>query len=167
MADANAVSLQNAINRFARVAGFNAIAVDGAIGNESLLGARRALDYLSVGMDDGLPEVVSDQAAHLNAKTTTNALVLATNAGPLAGFLNHAANLLKLPVVIAPPRSGMNIATNAVNQTFSLTPPPNGGAASIVDTLKALPTWQKVLLGALFGFGVLWAHQEYSKPRGA
>lgn len=160
MADANAVSLQTGINRFARVAGFAAISMDGVVGTQTLLGARRALDYLSVEMDDGLPEAVSVQAANLLAKTTPSTSVLAVNAGPLAGFLHHAANLLNLPMVSAPALAPVQtLVQNATNVAFPLKPP--GAAASITDTWRQLPTWQKLLVGALFGFGALWVHQEY------
>jgi hypothetical protein len=161
MADANAVSLQSAINRFTSVAGFNAISPDGVVGNQTLLATRRVLDYLSVNMDDGLPEAVSDQAANLNAKTTTTTGVLAMNAAPLAGFLNHAANLLKLPAGAAPrtPSALVYQAAGAINTALPLNP--LAPSASITDTWQRLPTWQKLLVGALFGFGALWAHQEY------
>jgi len=161
MADANAVALQNAINRFAVPAGFTRIAVDGVVGTETLTGARRTLDYLSIETEDGLPSSVSEQAVMFETKATGSIAALATNAAAVAGFLNYAANLLKLPVVMPPtssvPAAYANAANTAVNALF-----PTGGATWI-DRLgqswRGLKTWQRIGLGVIFGFGFLWTYR--------
>jgi len=163
MADTNAVSLQSAINRFAVPAGYAKVAVDGVVGTQTLLGARRALDFLSVITDDAIPESVSDQAAMFAAKTTTSIPVLAVNAGPLAGFLNYAAQLLKLPQVLPPIRnSAVSIMTNMTNAMMPVVPGA-GVSTSLMAAWKNLATWQKLGLGILAGIGFMWAHKQWKQ----
>ena len=46
MADASAVALQNAVNRFAASLGFSKLVVDGVIGAKTLAATQRTLDYI-------------------------------------------------------------------------------------------------------------------------
>lgn len=163
MADANAVSLQSAINRFAAPAGYAKIAVDGVVGTQTLLGARRALDFLAIVTDDAVPEAVSDQAAMFAVKTTTSVPVLAVNAGPLAGFLNYAAQLMRLPIVMPPiVNSAVSIATNMTNAMMPVMPSA-GASTSLMLAWRNLATWQKLGLGILAGIGLMWMHKQWKQ----
>lgn len=167
--DANVVGLQTAINRYAKPAGFSKIKVDGAVGNETLMGARRALDFLSIDTDASpTSEMMSNQASAFLATTAATPVALATNASALAGFLNHYANLLGYPVV-APPNASVpayvSAASTAVNTGLPLAPSSSSWASSIMTRWKVLPTWQKAGLGVLFGVGFMFIFKQIKQRR--
>lgn len=170
MSDANVVGLQTAINRFAKPAGFSKVKVDGKVGNETLTGARRALDFLSIDTDNSpASQLMTNQAAAFTATTAANTTTLATNAAALAGWLNHYANQFGYPVV-APPNVSVPAyvaaGTTAVEAAFPLSPTQGSSwTTSITTKWKLLPPWQKVSIGVLFGIGLMFAYKQIKQRR--
>lgn len=158
---ANAQVLQNAANRFASVAGFPPLAVDGVVGARTLEAVQRALSYISISSDDGgiannaIPDAISNQAAAFAANAARSASVLAANAAQVGAFLNYVADMLHLAPIYGPPIVPQTNA--AVAAATGLTPlaPRAGAAASILDAFKRLATWQKVSIAAAGVFGVI------------
>lgn len=150
---ANAQVLQNAVNRFSTVASFMPIAVDGAVGPATLAATAKALDYISIEIEGGpIPAAVSQQAAAFAVNAARSSSVLAANAPQVGAFLNYVADLAHLNPVLGPaivPQANAAVAA----ATNILAPFNTGTSASVFNTLKNLPTWQKVMLGAIGVFG--------------
>ena len=164
MADASAVALQNAVNRFAASLGFSKLVVDGVIGAKTLAATQRTLDYMSIETDDGLPAAIV-AAAEAARQTTMDSVRLAVQAGQVASLINMAANTLGLPVVNSPVAPTPNVASNTpIGPSFTVTPSimSAGPAASITDAWKRLELWQKIALLAMFGVGAVWAYKHIS-----
>lgn len=173
MSNANVVALQNATNRYARGAGFPLLVVDGGMGINTANGVLRALGWI---VRDGcgpynvcVSDVTQEKATALLAAIVADngsidqTAIMQSNVG-LTLFLNTAANTIGLPYASSPtPTVNQGpIASNPASYTppgSALQPPPMVGA-SLVDKLKMMPTWQKVVVGVLAGLGVLWIHQR-------
>lgn len=157
---ANAQVLQNAANRFASVAGFAPLAVDGAVGARTLDAVQRALSFISISDEDGgiaqnaIPDAISNQASAFSANAARSASVLAANAAQVGAFLNYVADMLHLAPVYGP--SVVPQTNAAVAAATGLSPlAPRAMGTSILDSFKRLATWQKVGLAAVGVFGVI------------
>lgn len=164
---ANAQVLQNAVNRFASAAGFVPLAVDGIVGQKTLSATNKALEYVSIEVEGGpIPPAVSEQASAFATNAARSSAVLAANADQVGAFLNYVADLVHLAPVYGPqivPTTNAAVATSA-----GVFPPlpTNGMATSILTSIKALPTWQKVALGALGVIGALAAAHKIKARSG-
>ncbi len=153
---ANVQVLQNAANRFANVAGFTPIAVDGSAGPRTLDAVQRALSYISIETDSGpISPAVSSQAAAFAANAARSTSVLTANAAQVGAFLNYVADISHLPAVYGPQIVPQTNAAVAAASNILPTIHTNSAAASVLNTLKGLQPWQKVALGALAVLGAL------------
>lgn len=158
---ANAQVLQNAANRFASVAGFAPLAVDGAVGARTLDAVQRALSYISISSDDdggiaqnAIPDTISAQASAFSSNAARSTSVLAANAAQVGAFLNYVADMLHLVPVYGP--SVVPQTNAAVAAATGLSPPAlRPAGSSIFDAFKRLATWQKVGLAAVGVLGVI------------
>lgn len=152
----NVTVLQTAANRFSKVAGFTPIAVDGAVGSQTLNAVQRALDYVAVvDENSGVSETVSDQAAAWSRAASTISQ-LNTNAQPIGGYLSFVADLMKLGYVASPiiPSGGMTVPP-------PITLPIVAASGGVLVAWRALPTWQKIAFSALAGFLAIFLHGKY------
>lgn len=152
--DKNAALLQSQINRFASVAGFAVLSVDGNVGPLTLSALNKALFY------------VGYKASKVNAVTQSQALALqdassqaiATKANVMAiaptlsSILSTAANELGLPSVAgpapSPPPGVYPIQPAYPDYGGKVEPAPGAGmATSIRARFANVPTW------ALYGGG--------------
>lgn len=158
-----ATVLQAAANRFSSVVGFAPIAVDGKIGAQTYTAVRAALSHLKNSFDIG-DDTIDESALWLSKIRDTAAL--SVNAGPVGAFLNAAADEQGHGHVAAPiaPFVPAPIVSTAPIIPTSL--PSSGTTASIVDAFKRLAMWQKILLGALAGFSLIWMIGRVKKARG-
>lgn len=154
---ANAQVLQNAANRFASVAGFAPLAVDGEVGPRTLAATQKALSYISIEQEGSpITDAISNQAAAFAAHAASSAGVLSANSMQVGAFLNYVADLVHLPAIYGPqivPQTNGNVAASAGLAPLS----PMGRSnwmASISDAFKHLATWQKVALGFIGVVGV-------------
>lgn len=154
---ANAQVLQNAANRFASVAGFAPLAVDGEVGSRTLAATQKALSFISIETDGSpIPITVSEQAAAFAAHAATSASVLSANSMQVGAFLNYVADMVHLPAIYGPqvvPQTNGNVAASAGLAPLA----PMGRSnwmASISDAFKRMATWQKVALGFVGVVGV-------------
>lgn len=172
MADPNVVSLQNAINRFATVAlGGQPIGVDGQIGTKTAAATVKALGWIANNVNGAqataaelITRLVLDSGAYNLAQVQQSASGLAT-------YLNQNANATGLPVAPRPMVAG-GAAGNGYSQTTTapaLNPATTGGgsamAANIGEMWRKLPTWGKVLGGALAGLGLIAGISAVRKPK--
>lgn len=153
---ANAQVLQNAVNRFASVAGFTPIAVDGDVGPRTLDATQKALSWVSIEIENGpIPSSVSNQAAALSSNAARSSSVLAANSQQVGAFLGYVADIVHLPAVYGPSVVGnTNAAVSAATGLVPMGPNPMG--ASVINAFNRLPTWQKAALGALGVLGTLF-----------
>lgn len=173
MSNANVVALQNATNRFASGAGFSLLVTDGIMGINTANAVLRALGWI---VRDGcgphdvcVSDTTQEQATALVSAIVTDSGALdqpqiVRNSTGLTTFFNNAANTIGLPFRAAPTPVVNHgpVASNPAVFTppaSALQPMPMIGT-SLVDKIKAMPTWQKVVLGLLAGLGVLWVHQR-------
>lgn len=153
--DANVAALQSAVNRFAAVGGFGKVSVDGLWGPNTINATYKTLAWMAAGACAPAGCIDDDDAA------TANALVSrwdqsAGSAGGLTTFITHAADEIGLPYVATPVPSTTPIP--------SASPAPwQPPAPGIWERLRSIPTWQKVGLGLVFGFGALWMYNNVIK----
>ncbi len=156
---ANAQVLQNAVNRFATVAGFAPLAVDGDVGPRTLSATQKALSYVSIEQEgSAITDAISSQAAAFAQHTTTSTSVLSANSMQVGAFLNYVADLVHLPAIYGPqivPQTNGNVASNAGLAPLAPVGGGRGWSASLVDVFKRMPTWQKVGLGFLSVIGAV------------
>jgi hypothetical protein len=164
---ANVEALQNAINRFARPAGFSPIAVDGGMGPNTAAALLKAIGWVAKGSCyDGVcvaDETEASAHALISAIVTDSGAIdqtkiMQSNVG-FTTFLNGVASTIGLPMVTGPARAPTNYAANAAT-TVALNPFAPPGSASVFDSFKKLTTFQKVLVGALAGLGLIWLSKK-------
>jgi lysozyme family protein len=149
--DKNAALLQSQINRFASVAGFAVLSVDGDVGQRTLSALNKALFY--VGYKTSKVNTVTQNQALAFQDASTQAIATKANvmsiAPTLSSILSTAANEIGLANVAAPaPSPPPGVAPVQPEYGYQLRPPPGAGTAtSIRERFANVPTW------ALYGGG--------------
>lgn len=151
--DKNAALLQSQINRFAAVAGFSLLNVDGNVGPFTLSALNKALFY--VGYKTSKVNTVTQNQALALQDASTQAIATKANvmaiAPTLASILSTAANEIGLPSVAvpsAPPTGGGGMPMpTPTPDGGQIQPPPGTMAASLRERFANVPTW------ALYGGG--------------
>lgn len=157
--DSNVLALQNTVNRFAVVAGTPKLSHDGFWGNQTATATRNVLSWVSRGSctDD---ICVGDDDASTAAALLSQWNGSGSSAKGMALFLGRVADTLGLSEIAIPLVSNAsNTASSAASVLLPLNQP--SWLTKIVEGWKSLATWQKLGLGVLFGFGMLWLHKRY------
>lgn len=142
-------ALQNAINRFAAVGGFPRVAVDGLWGAKTRQGVFSALAFIGQGKcyQSVCPhEDTSRAAAQIMAQwdETVGSVV------GLGEFIGGVADTLGLPHVASP------VATpGGGGSPGPIVLPSSGVPMPFLERLRAMPTWQQVLLGIAASLGLI------------
>jgi hypothetical protein len=162
MADATVVQLQQVINRYAYSQRISPIGVDSIAGSQTQNAAQVILGAIaSKGTNPVLPDTITTTAENYLGATTSPA-VLAQNAAPLAGFLTSVADQLSLPAISAAPPPTTVASGGGAHPVLNLPNlNPGGASASLLQSIKGLPTWAKLLGGVLAGLGVIWAYNKF------
>lgn len=171
MADSNVASLQNQLNRFAQVAGYAALGVDGIMGPNTGNAILKGLAYVAnndSGEQDtagGLAVALVNNDGSINyAQMSASAYGLATYFGQIADSLNLAAPGSKIYPVAS--GGGGSHSTQQVLKT-----PNEGGAGALATNLllavKNLPTWAKVAGGMSLALVTVAAVQHAKQHHGS
>lgn len=152
MADTNVASLQSQLNRFSSVAGFSPVSVSGSLDAATGSATLHALAYVNQA-DPTEADTSSGLISRLtNPDGSINMTQMASSASGLATYLGQEGDSLGLSP------AGL-IAGNA------------GGAAAVgadvLNAVKGLPTWAKVVGVAALGLGAIGIAMHVKKQHGS
>lgn len=162
MADANVQGLQLAVNRYAAAAGFAPIGVDGGVGDQTRTAVLSALNWINLNVAGSqqtviglLQRIAVDHGAQDYAQITASAAGLAT-------YLNQNADAAGLPAAAPGAYAGGGGGGGGSGGDITM-PQMNvgAGATNLVNKVKGLPTWTKLLGGVLAAFGMVYAYKKY------
>lgn len=170
-------ALQAVINRFAGVAGFSPVTVDGFIGDGTVAALRKTLAYLTrnsatAGMAQPLVALAASKES-VAADSPTLVSVLTYIAASAGG---SGSTLPAPPVAVpSPPPPIYSVPTGPTAPPAPMPMPPSPlptmpgtapGAAAKVSLLQNPPTWAYYVAGGLVGIGVLfWLHAFAKRSR--
>jgi hypothetical protein len=162
MGDANVAALQNAANRYAQIASFSPIAVDGIMGFNTETAVLRALQEISQDVDGE-----GDNATQLIATLDRNQM--AASAIGLTDYLNNNADYLNLPAAAPVVASGGGGRAGGGSSHPAFNPVNAGGGFPMAANLQMmwanLPMTVKVGGGIILGALAIFAGSKLVKQR--
>jgi len=183
MADPNVLGLQQVLNRYAAVANFASLAIDGDIGPKTYDAVQRALSYVG-GTAVYKPQMalsaeVMQQAKYLSQTMKTQQQV-AANASTIGTFLASAANTLGLATVAVTGDTVFDFLKNLFVKPTAPAPVPSVPTGTmptapaplpatlttgISQTWAAVPTWGRIGIGAAVGLGLIFGVSAIRKRK--
>lgn len=167
--DANVASLQNQLNRYAQVAGFTALGVDGIIGPLTGEGVLKALAWVTANDSDEHDTAASLAVAVVRDDGTLNLTQIQQSAYGLATYFGQIADAHSLA---RPSTNLYPVASNSSHnaQTVLNTANASGAnamAANLLLAVKNLPTWAKVSGGIALGLVAIAGYQHAKEHHGS
>lgn len=166
MADSNVASLQTQLNRFASVASFAPLGVDGIMGPNTGAAILKGLAYVASADSDEHDTAGGLAIALVNGDGSINYTQMSSSANGLAIYFGQIADTLQLVGPAVASGGG-----HAASPTQVLTTANAGGPGALATDLwlsvKNLPTWAKVGGGLALGLVAVAAVQHAKERHGS
>lgn len=165
-ADSNVASLQTQLNRFASVAGFAALGVDGIMGPNTGAAILKGLAYVSSADSDEHDTAGGLALALVNGDGSINYTQMSQSANGLATYFGQIADTLSLAGPAVASTGGHAASPTQVLNTANAAGP-SALATDLWLSVKNLPTWAKVGGGVALGLVAIAAVQHAKERHGS